>query len=113
MKHINILVCPVGTDGCSGYRIKNPYKAIDKLNQDGIDVIFLTGKTKGEDILSLVEGADIIIFRAGHDKLFNMIIDKKIGNAKLVIDFDFLYREHKSIATNKSITSIGCRDYQT
>jgi len=84
-KHLNILIAPINDDGCSSYRIKNPYKA---MKSEEVDVLFIDNKTSGEDLLSLVGGADIIVFRQQHYKLMKMIIDKQLSQAKLVVDFD-------------------------
>jgi len=88
MEHLNILVAPVGVDGCSGYRINNPYKAIDDLGIDGVEVIFFKKAADGAELLDLVGGADVIIFRQQHYKLMKMIIDKQLTKAKIVVDFD-------------------------
>lgn len=97
MRNLNILVSPYGRDGCSGYRLANPYKAINKIDmnrgvkqEDWIqkEVIFLKPTTPGEDILKLVSSADVIVFRDSHYPLFKLIKDKEISKALMVIDFD-------------------------
>jgi len=83
---MNILSMQVGRDGCSGYRIKNPLNEIKR--QDG-DVFILSGDEQADELLDLVNGADIILFRQQHIKIFNFIKEKiDCTNKLLVVDMD-------------------------
>lgn len=88
MKHLNILVCKTGTDGCSNYRIKKPYQAVKDSGVKEVDVIFMENSTSGVDLINLVSGADVIVFRQEHYKLFKMIKERELSKASLVVDFD-------------------------
>lgn len=88
MKHLNILIAPVGDDGCSNYRIKKPYKAVNELGEKGVDVVFIENKMSEEVLFNLVSEADIIVFRQCHYPLMKMIRDNNLTSAKLVVDFD-------------------------
>jgi glycosyltransferase involved in cell wall biosynthesis len=88
MKHLNILIAPVGEDGCSHYRIKKPYTAVKNIGEKGVEVVFISNKETEEELFNLVSSADIIVFRQCHYDLMKMIVDNNLSSAKLVVDFD-------------------------
>ena len=86
---MNILCMPAGRDGCSGYRMRNPMNSIEGLKQDGVQAMIIDSKDSGEDIIRYVQGADIIFFRPGQERVLEHIkknMDCK--NKVFVIDLD-------------------------
>lgn len=88
---MNILSLLIGRDGCSGYRVLNPFTAIRKNTGDINQTHIIENGDSGNDMLSLVNGANIILFRQQHDQFFHFLKtnnDIDISNKVLVIDFD-------------------------
>ena len=84
---MNILAMNVGRDGCSGYRILNPVKELKKIEEH--QVFQLDGKENPNEMLELIEGSNVLIFRQEHIRLFNFIKEKIDTSKKLlVIDMD-------------------------
>lgn len=83
---MNILTMPVGRDGCSFYRVTQPYTEVRK---QGEDVIELDNKSQGEEMVELVEGSDAIIVRPGQEKVIDILKEKfNIKNKIIVLDID-------------------------
>jgi glycosyltransferase involved in cell wall biosynthesis len=87
---MNILSMVIDRDGCSGYRVKNPLKAIEQSG-DEHQVHFIEKGDTGMQIVDLVMGANVIIFRQSHDKMFHFFKKQKeidFSKKLLVVDMD-------------------------
>ena len=69
--YLQILLAPVGRDGCSFNRVTQPYKKISELDLAGVK--FLTGKERGEDMIDFINSADVLVLRPGQEALFEFL----------------------------------------
>lgn len=86
---LRVLVLPVGRDGCSYYRITQPYKRLAK--EEGVEVIMQqNGTLASQEFVQNVAAADVIVAREMHKELLNEFIYKNFEteNKKIVFDFD-------------------------
>ena len=87
---MNILSLPIGRDGCSGYRVKNPLDAIERGDNEH-QVYYVSHTDAGEQVLDLIQGANTIVFRQQHEKMFTYLKEQKeidIKSKLLVVDID-------------------------
>lgn len=88
---MNILSLIIGRDGCSGYRVIVPLKGIKRATSDINQTHIIEAGDSGDTMLTLVSGANIILFRQQHDKFFHYLKNKNeidISNKVLAVDFD-------------------------
>ncbi len=88
---MNILAPVVGRDGCSGYRILNPLRAIEDFSKKEHQTFSMNHGDSGDQLVSLVQGADIIFGRQQHDRMFEYLRNNKdfdTDKKLLVVDFD-------------------------
>lgn len=87
---LRILVMPHGRDGCSFYRLIQPYKKIYELGL--ADVIFIKANevTTEEFVLNNVPAADVIVCRDGHREWLNKFLypHYETKDKTIVLDFD-------------------------
>lgn len=84
---MNILSMTIGRDGCSGYRVKNPLKAIN--NKGEHQVHFLELGDSEANIETMIKGANVIFFRQQHDQFFHFLKKSGALEGKLaVVDMD-------------------------
>jgi len=85
---MNILSLTIDRDGCSGYRVMNPFKAINSEDHQ----TYILKHTSNENIIyNSIIGSHVICFRQCHDRLFHHFykLEGLQMNKKLsVVDFD-------------------------
>lgn len=80
----------VGRDGCSGYRVIKPLKAIPKIN-DKHQAHFLEASDTEDQIANLIMGADVLCFRQNHDQMFHYFkkqTELDMSKKLMVVDMD-------------------------
>ena len=89
---MKIAILPMNNDGCSHYRIKKPYTAMNDK-----DIIFFQDKEiETPEFLEFLEKSDYVLCRQYHDKaileildpLFNLKNSKRKNPLKVILDMD-------------------------
>lgn len=85
--YMQILLSPVGRDGCSFNRITQPYKTIQA--EDLAAIKFIDQKWSGEESMQYIIAADVLVIRPGQEALWQFVKkNRDIIKAKVVIDLD-------------------------
>lgn len=80
---MNIISLLVGRDGCSGYRVRNHLK---ELNGEKNQSFFIELSDDGNQIATLVMGADVILMREHHFDFLNYLRAKpELSEKKLMV----------------------------
>jgi len=83
---LKILGAPIGRNGADYYRVRQPF---EHLKKRGHQVRFIDPTSTTREIDEAVRGADIIVFRIGHEKLFFTIKNGyDCSDKKLIVDMD-------------------------
>jgi len=86
MRKLKILACPIGRSGADYYRVRQP---LEFLKKQGHQVRIINPIDSSQALDEAVNGADIILFRIGHEKLFFTIKNNyDCSGKKLIIDMD-------------------------
>lgn len=88
---MNILSLLIGRDGCSGYRVLNPFGGIKRNAGVDNETHIIENGDNGNLMLNLIQGSNIIVFRQQHEQFFHFLINRKdidISDKVLVVDFD-------------------------
>ena len=86
MRKLKILACPIGRSGADYYRVKQP---LEFLKKQGHQVRIINPSDTSQELDEAVNGADVILFRIGQEKLFFTIKNNyDCSTKKLIIDMD-------------------------
>jgi glycosyltransferase involved in cell wall biosynthesis len=83
-RKLRILTLPTGRDGCSWYRVKQPYNAIGEA---GIAEVVIANPGD-KDLHRLVEYTDVVIARPNQEQLVENIRALKYEDLKIIFDID-------------------------